>query len=94
MPFVLVRVSVTDYRRWKQVMEDHVAKRMELGSKGTRVFRDAEHPDRVLCLTEWGTFARARKFMGWGDPDETRRRSTVTGTPEVLFLDQVDTLPA
>ena len=94
MPFVLVRLSVADYRKWKQVMEDHVAKRMELGSKGTRVFRDTEHPERIVCLTEWGTFSKAREFMGWGDPEEIRRRSTIAGSPEVLFLDQVDTLLA
>jgi len=94
MPFVLVRVSVADYAKWKGLMAQHVAKRAELGSRGTRVFRDAEHPDRVFCLTEWGTFSKAREFMGWGDPDEIRERSTVTGAPEVVLLDQVDAFPA
>jgi hypothetical protein len=94
MPFVLVRVSVADYRKWMQVMENHVGRRMELGSKGTRVFRDAEHPDQILCLTEWGTFSKAREFMGWGDPDDIRKSSTVAGSPEVLFLEQTDVLPA
>lgn len=94
MPFVLVRLSVEDMPKWKTVMQEHVAKRAELGSRGTRIFRDAEHSGSVFCLTEWADFARAREFMGWGDPVEIRRSSTVRGTPDVFFLELVDELPA
>jgi hypothetical protein len=94
MPFVLVRIRVSDYGKWKQVMEEHVAKRKELGSKGTRIFRDSEHPDQIVCLTEWGDFAKAREFMNWGDPGEIAARSSRTGSPEVCFLDPLDSLPA
>jgi hypothetical protein len=94
MSYVLVRVTVADYRKWKRVMEDHIPKRMELGSKGTRIFRDAEHPERILCLTEWGSFAKAREFMSWGDPGEIHKHSTAEGSPEVLFLEHVDTFRA
>ena len=94
MPFVLVRVQVEDYPKWKLVMEEHVSKRKKLGSKGTRIFRDSERANHILCLTEWEDFSRAREFMGWGDLDEIGRRSTRTGAPEVEFLDEVDVLPA
>ncbi len=94
MPFVLVRVRVEDYEKWKAVMNEHVPKRKELGSRGTRIFRDAERADDVLCLTEWRDFPKAREFMGWGDPEEIRRRSSRTGAPEVEFLNEVDVLPA
>lgn len=75
-------------------MAEHVTKRKELGSKGTRVFRDAERSDQVLCLTEWTDFERAREFMGWGDPNEIARRSTKKGEPEITLLNEVDRLPA
>jgi len=94
MPFVLVRVGVADYRQWKRVMEEHVAKRKELGSKGTRIFRNANRPDEIICLTEWGDLDKAREFMKWGDPEEIAKQSSRTGAPEVLFLDQVDSLAA
>ncbi len=94
MPFVLVRVRVEDYSKWKLVMDEHVPKRRELGSKGTRIFRDAERADHILCLTEWGESSKAREFMQWGSPEEIGRRSTRTGAPEVEFLEEVDNLPA
>lgn len=94
MPFVLVRISVEDFRKWKTVMQEHVGKRAELGSRGTRIFRDTEHPDSVLCLTEWTDFDRAREFMGWGDPAKIRGGSTVKGIPDVSFLELVDELSA
>ncbi len=94
MPFVLVRVSVEDYRKWKAVMQEHVGKRAELGSRGTRIFRDTEHPESVFCLTEWGDFARAKEFMGWGDAAQIRRSSTVKGSPDVSFLELADELSA
>ena len=94
MPFVLVRVKVQDYPQWLLVMQEHVATRRSLGSRGTRVFRDTEHPDQVLCLTEWEDFARAREFLAWGDPGEIAKRSTRSGAPESLFLEESDHLVA
>ncbi len=63
-------------------MMDPVAKRMELGSMGTRVFRHTESTNQILCLTEWGMFSKAREFMGSGDPHEIRTRSMVAGSPD------------
>lgn len=94
MPFVLVRIRVADYTRWKRVREEHVTKRTELGSRGTRIFRNAETPDEVVCLTEWRTFEKAREFMSWGDPEEIRTRSGVLGSADVLYLDAIESLPA
>ena len=94
MPFVLVQLKADDYREWKRVMEEHVPKRRALGSTGTRIFRDAERPDQIFCLTEWGSFEKAREFMNWGDPAEIARRSTRAGDVTVRFLDEVDGLPA
>lgn len=94
MPFVLVRIPVEDYGKWKAVMKEHVGKRAELGSRGTRIFRDAEKPEYVFCLTEWGDFGKAKEFMGWGDPAQIRRRSTVKGSPDVWFLELANELSA
>ncbi len=94
MPFVLVRLRVQDYPQWLRVMQEHVAARRSLGARGTRIFRDTEHPDQVVCLTEWEDFARAREFMASGDPVEIAKRSTRTGAAESLFLEESDQLVA
>lgn len=94
MPFVLVRVPVEDYQKWKALLQEHVGKRAEPGSRGTRIFQDAEHAGYLVCLTEWGDFTKAREFMRWGDPQQIQRRSTVKGSPEVWFLELVDELSA
>ncbi len=94
MPFVLVRLKVQDYPQWLRVMQEHVAARRELGARGTRIFRDTEHPDQVVRRTEWEYFARAREFMPVGDPVEIAKRSTGTGAPESRFLEESEHLVA
>ncbi len=42
MPYMLVRHNVEDYERWKPVFEEHRDTRRESGSKGVRLFRNAD----------------------------------------------------
>jgi len=42
MPYMLVRHKVEDYENWKPVFEEHGDTRRESGSKGVRLFRNAD----------------------------------------------------
>jgi heme-degrading monooxygenase HmoA len=60
------------------------------GSKGARVFRNANNPKEIVVLTEWDDLAKARQFSQSEDLKKAMQQGGVTGAPEVLFLDQVE----
>ena len=90
MPFQLARHTVRDYGQWKAVFDEHSGKRRELGSKGGKIFRNAEKPNEILVLLEWGSLSRAREFMKWGNPEEIRKKAGLVGLSDVYLLDKVD----
>ena len=94
MPYQLARHSVKNYRKWRAVFDEHAVKRKELGSKGGMVLRNAEKPEEILVLLEWGDFAKAREFMRWGNPSEIRKGAGLVGRPDVRLLNLVDEVGA
>src|SRR5215211_7845845 len=83
MPYVLVRHKVEDYERWKPGFEEHGATRKESGSKGVRLFRNADDPNETVIITEWDDLEKARQFAQSDDflPRRSRNGSRVKGTP-------------
>ena len=94
MPYQLARHSVKNYRKWRAVFDEHAVKRRELGSKGGLILRNAQKPEEIVVLLEWGNLAKAQEFMKWGDPSEIGKRAGVVGRPDVRLLDLVDEVSA
>jgi heme-degrading monooxygenase HmoA len=90
MPYLLVRHKVEDYAKWKPVYDKNGGARKAGGSKGARVFRNANNPKEIVVLTEWDDLAKARQFSQSEDLKKAMQQGGVTGAPEVLFLDQVE----
>src|SRR4051794_36817085 len=74
MPYLLVRHKVEDYERWKPGFEEHGATRKESGSKGVRLFRNADDPNQTVIITEWDDLEKARQFAQSEDLRETMQR--------------------
>ncbi len=62
MPYMLVRHKVEDYDRWKPIFDEHGAVREESGSKGGRLFRNADDPNETIILFEWDDLDKACQF--------------------------------
>ena len=93
MPYMLVRHKVEDYERWKPGFEEHVETRRESGSKGVRLFRNADDPNETVILLEWEDLADARRFAQSEDLRETMQRVGVADQPDIYFLEEVETVP-
>lgn len=52
MPFVLTRIHVGDYDRWKPQFDQDRPRARE-AAKGYRVFRNADDPNEVFILVEF-----------------------------------------
>ena len=92
MPYMLVRHKVEDYERWKPGFEEHGATRKESGSKGVRLFRNADDPNETVILLEWDDLENARQFAQSEDLRETMQRVGVADQPDIFFLEEVETV--
>jgi len=93
MPYMLVRHKVENYENWKPVFEEHGDTRRESGSKGARLFRNADAPNETVILIEWEDLENARRFTQSEDLREMTQRAGVTDQPDIYFLGEVETVP-
>jgi heme-degrading monooxygenase HmoA len=94
MVHVIVRINFENYETWKAVFDEAGSLRKAYGSRGVRVLRNMDKPNEVLIFGEYEDLARVRQLFQSPDFREATRRAGVSGPPEVIFLEQVDELPA
>lgn len=90
MAYVLVRHKVADYEKWKSVFDEHATMRKASGSKGGRLFRNANDPNETVILLEWDGLERARQFVQSPDLKEAMERAGVADQPTIVFLEEVE----
>ena len=64
MCYVLIEYIVKDYSAFESVFNYDAARRQRHGSKGMRVFRAVDDPNRVIVLLEWDDADKAAEFAG------------------------------
>jgi heme-degrading monooxygenase HmoA len=89
MPHLLVRHKVKDYAKWKPVFDKHATTRKASGSKGGRLFRNADDPNETVILFEWDNLDKARKFAQSEDLRKVMEEAGVSDKPDVYFLEEV-----
>ena len=88
----IVRHKVQDYNKWKPVFDEHSTTRKAAGSKGGRLYRNAENPLELIILWDWDTLENAQKFGHSPDLRETMMRAGVADQPDVFYLDEIERL--
>ena len=63
MCYVLTKIRVEDYARWKIAFDKRSDKREESGSKEAHLFRNYEDQHEVVILFKWDDLPKARKYM-------------------------------
>lgn len=92
MANLLVRNKVEDYATWKPVFDKHSEMRKAAGSKGGRLFHNADDPNDVVVLMEWDDIAKAREFAGSAELREAMQEAGVVGRPDVYFLEDEEVI--
>ena len=93
-PQILVRHKVRDYEAWKRVFDDHSTTRASHGSKGGRLFRNADDASEVFMLLEVEDLDRARDFITSDDLREKMAEAGVTDQPDIYLLDPEEAFEA
>lgn len=90
IPYILVRHKVEDYARWKPLFDQHGTTRQASGSRGGRLFRNADNPNELVVLLDWDDLEKARQFSQSEDLRETMQRAVVADQPDIYFLEEVE----
>lgn len=90
MPYLLIRHKVKDYDKWKPVFDEHGSTRKANGSKGGRLFRNADDPNEIVIIFKWDSLDKARKFVKSENTKKAMHRAGVADKPDVYFLDEVE----
>jgi heme-degrading monooxygenase HmoA len=90
MSHFIVRHKVEDYAKWKKVFDEHSTTRKTSGSKGGRLFRNADNPNEVIVLWDWEDLDQARQFAHSPDLRETMERAGVADRPDIYFLEEAE----
>jgi len=70
-----------------------MATRKTSGSKGGRLFRNADNPNEILVFFEWDNLEKAKKFAQSEDLKKTMQRAGVIDKPDVYFLEEIESVP-
>ncbi|MEW6403655.1 MAG: antibiotic biosynthesis monooxygenase [Chloroflexota bacterium] len=89
MAYVLVQIKFEDFARWKATFDEASALRKSYGSKGVRVFRNADQTDEVTILGEYENMEKARQLFQSQEFRDAIKQAGVSGAPQLTFLDQV-----
>ena len=94
MTYLLVRHKDKDCEKWKKVSDEHSATRKTSGSKGGRLFRNADNPNEMVVIFEWDNLEKAKKFAQSEDLKKTMQQAGVIDKPDVYFLEEIERVPA
>lgn len=88
MPFLLMRIKVAKFDRWKQTFDEDAGTRHANGSDTWRIFRNSSDPDDVWVLLGWDDLMRARLFANSDDMIDELIRAGVPNQPDYWFLEE------
>jgi quinol monooxygenase YgiN len=86
MSYVLAKLNVEDYPRWKTAFDERKATRKEIGSKEAHLFRNLDDKNDVVILFDWKDLASARKYM---ESDDIREYLKNAGA-EIVSITYLD----
>ena len=92
MAYLLVKHKVKDYSKWKTIFDEHAALRKASGSKGGRLFRNADDQNDTLIIFKWESIEKAKEFAQSEDLRKAMEKAGVSDKPDIFFLEEVEKL--
>ena len=90
MVYVLAKLKVESYAKWKTAFDQRSATRKESGSKEAHLFRNSDNQNEVMILFEWDNKQNAWKYM---ESDNLRKYLQNAGAKivNITYLDKQET---
>ncbi len=90
MASMFIKHRVADYAKWKPVFDEHEPLRIEHGTIGHSIHRDADDPNVIIIAFRVNDLNRAKEFAGSDELRSAMERAGVLGPPEIWFADDVE----
>ena len=88
MIYLYVRQTVTNYARWQEGFDNHLATRQAGGAmREALVLRNLDNPFEIITVLSWYDLAQAKLFANSVSWQMALQEMGVVGVPEVLFLE-------
>jgi hypothetical protein len=88
MAHILVHHKIEEYNKWKSAFDNHSSIRAEHGSKGGKVFRNADDPNDIFVLLEISSIENGQKFAQSDSLKEAMKEAGVISIPEIYFVEE------
>jgi hypothetical protein len=88
MAYLIVKLTVADYARWKPIFDADGVNRQDGGSKGGHLFRSADDPNEVIILLEWD-LEQARHFSQHEALSAKMQAAGALSPPDFSFLKEI-----
>ena len=87
MVYVLGKLKLESYEKWKNLFDQRFSTRKESGSKEAHLFRNSENQNEVVILFDWDNIENARNYM---ESDKLRKLLINAGAEiiEITYLDE------
>lgn len=87
MVYVLGKLKLESYEKWKNLFDQRSSTRKESGSKEAHLFRNSENQNEVVILFDWDNIENARNYM---ESDKLRKLLINAGAEiiEITYLDE------
>ena len=90
MPSMFIKHRVADYAKWKTVFDEHEALRIEHGTVGHSLHRDADDPNVIIIAFRVNDLNRAKEFAASDELRSAMEQAGVQGPPEIWFADDIE----
>ncbi len=90
MVYVIAKLKVEGYDKWKTFFDKRSNNRKENGSKEAHLFRNSDNQNEVIILFDWDNKENARTYM---ESDNLRKYLHSAGADivEITYLDEQET---
>ena len=86
MAYVLVRLKVRNYAKWKRGYDAHLPARRKATLRTKAVLRSVRNPKEVFILHQAGNLKKAKAFTSSRQLRQVMKEHGVVGKPEFSFL--------
>jgi heme-degrading monooxygenase HmoA len=89
MVYVIAKLKLENYDKWKHVFDERSVIRKESGSKEARLFRNSDDPNEAVILFEWDNKENAKKYMESSILQKTLQEAGMKKL-KVTYLDEIE----
>lgn len=88
MVYVLGKLKLESYSKWKPLFDERAAIRQEYGGYETHLFRNSDDPKEVIIFFKWDNFENAHRYFE-SEALEESLKNVGAKVIEVTYLDEI-----